>query len=122
MKKITVFFFVVVFATTLYGQKLEIKKDIVYVDGIECLRINDSDPNNISILDKSGKEIIFVKYSYTPTTHEKVTFLEQELAFTTKEHIFTIKILLKKLVEDGTLSSCNLNPEKVKLFVLKYSP
>ena len=44
-----------------FGQKVKIKKDIVYVDGKEWL-LAEEDNFNYSIFDKNKNEIIFVKY------------------------------------------------------------
>lgn len=117
------FFLFLFFNTLLFSQKLEIKKDIVYVDGKECLKIISSDPNNIAIADLEGKEIIFLKFihdSKYASLYNKITFLEQNLQLTSKSYIFNKRLLLKKLVESNVLNNCKLDPDKVKTFVLKY--
>ncbi|MCL9804944.1 hypothetical protein NAT51_05410 [Flavobacterium amniphilum] len=117
-----------VFAFTLisqmgFSQEIKIKDDIVTVDGKECLKINDSDANNVSILDLEGNEIIFLKFIHNSRyarLYTKVTFLKEKLTFTSSSYIFTKKLLIKKLLADNTLENCKLNPEKVERFVLKY--
>ncbi len=105
------------------AQEMTFKKDTAYVDGKKCLTINASDPNNVSILDLNGNEIIFLKYIHNSryaSIYNKITFLDQKISFTSKSYIFTIKLLLKKLYADKTLTDCALNPDKVEKFVMKY--
>ncbi|MSQ78358.1 MAG: hypothetical protein EXR21_01605 [Flavobacteriaceae bacterium] len=93
------------------------------MDEKECLKVADSDPNNISILDMEGNEIIFLKYLDNTKfggMYCKVTFLDQKLTFTSKSYMFTKTLLLKKLVLDKTLENCKLNSTKVEKIVLKY--
>jgi len=93
------------------------------VDGIECLKVNDRDPNNISFLDLKGTELFFLKFIHNSqygSLYTKITFLNQKLTMTATSYGFTKKILVKKLVADGTLANCALIPAKVESFVLKY--
>lgn len=119
---LTVQFFLV--SCISFSQEIKIDKDIVFIDGKECLKINDSDPNNISILDLNGNEIIMLKFIYRSryaTVYNKIIFLDQKLTFTSKSYIFTKKLLIKKLLADKTLNECKLDAEKVEKFVLKYN-
>ena len=105
-----------------FGQEIDIKNDIVSIDGKECLKISGGS-NDVSISDMEGNEIIFLKFihdSKYAKLYNKVTFLDQRISFTSKSYIFTKKLLIKKLVADKTLVDCKLNPEKVEKFVLKY--
>ena len=106
-----------------FSQEINIKNDIVTIDGKECLKINDSDPNNVSILDLEGNEIIFLKFIHNSRyarLYNKITFLDQKLTLTSRSYIFTKKLLIKKLLADNTLENCKLNKEKVEKFVLKF--
>lgn len=105
-----------------FSQEVKIKNNIVFIDGIECLKIS-GDVNNVSILDLEGNEIMFLKFIHNSkygSLYNKVVFLDKKLSFTSMSYIFTTKLLIKKLVADKTLSECKLNPEKVERFVMKY--
>lgn len=120
-------FFLLVLAGLLshasFGQDIVFKKDVVSVDGKDCLKVNSSDPNHVSFMDLEGNEIFFLKFihgSRFAPLYTKVTFLNQKLTFTSSSYGFTKKILVKKLLMDGTLVNCALVPAKVENFVLKY--
>lgn len=106
-----------------FSQEIVIKKDLVTVDGKDCLKINDSDANNVSFMDLAGNEIFFLKFihnsRYAPM-YTKIVFLDPKLTLTSRSFVFTKKILIKKLLTDGTLVNCALVPAKVENFVLKY--
>ncbi|GAA4357981.1 hypothetical protein GCM10023185_23110 [Hymenobacter saemangeumensis] len=123
MKSLFTFLFFILLSQVAFSQEIVYKKDIISVDGKDCLKVNDSDPNNVSFLDLEGNEIFFLKFirnsKYAPL-YTKVTFLNQKLTMTSKSYIFTKKLLVKKLITDGTLTNCALVPAKVENFVLKY--
>jgi hypothetical protein len=60
MKKV-LFASMFIFSCFAFGQKVKIKKDIVYIDGQEWL-LAEEDTFNYSIFDKNKNEIIFFKY------------------------------------------------------------
>jgi len=123
MKKILLTLSTVLLSYIAFSQNIEIKNNFILIEGKECLKINDSDPNNISILDLGGNEIIFLKFIHNSKygrVYNKITFLDQKLTFTSKSYIFSKKLLIKKLLSDNTLENCKLTPEKVEKFVLKY--
>jgi hypothetical protein len=104
-------------------QDIVFKKDVITVDGKECLKVNDRDPNNVSFMDLEGNEIFFLKFIHNSkygSLYTRVTFLNQKLTMTSMSYGFTKKILVKKLLLDGTLANCTLVPAKVENFVLKY--
>jgi hypothetical protein len=117
-------FFTLLFAligTTVFAQEIDIKDDIVTIDGKQCLKIGGG-ANNVSIMDMEGNEIVFLKFihgSKYGKVYNKITFLEQKVSFTSQSYIFTKKLLIKKLVQDKTLSDCKLDPDKVEKFALK---
>ncbi len=124
MKKTLVTLSFILFSYTGFSQDIKIDKNIISVDGKECLKIgDDSDSNNVSIQDLEGNDIVFLKFihnsKYGPL-YNKITFLNQKLSFTSKSFIFTKKSLIKKLVSDKTLIECKLDDSKVEKFVLKY--
>jgi hypothetical protein len=107
-----------------FSQKVSIKKDIIYLDEKECLKITSSDPNNVSIADLDGNEIIFLKFIHNSrygSVYNKVTFLEQNLTFTSQSYVFNKKLLISKLVDSKVLNNCKLDSDKLKTFVLKYN-
>lgn len=123
MNKVLLTVLVLLITATAHSQEIKIKKGMILVDSKECLKINDSDPNNVSIMDLDGNEIIFLKFihfSKYAEIYNKITFLDQKLSFTSRSYIFTKKLLIKKLLEDKTLENCKLNPQKVERFVLKF--
>jgi len=110
-------------SSVAFGQDIEIKKGVVLVDGKECLKVDDRDPNNISFMDLQGNEILFLKYIHNSpygNLYTKITFPNQKRSFTAMSYGFTKKNLLKKLLTDGTLSNCALVPDRVENFVMKY--
>ena len=121
MKK-NLFLFIFLTFSIVYCQDIQIKKDVVYVDGKECLKTSD-DASNVSFLDLSGNEIIFLKFIHNSkygALYNKITFLDQNISFTSKSYIFNKKILMKKLLNDKTLNNCQLDDEKVGKFAIKY--
>lgn len=122
MKKISLVLAVLCLSVVGFSQDIDIKKGMVLIDGKECLKVN-SDPNNVAFSDLEGNEIIFLKFihdSKYASLYVKITFLNQKASFTSKSYIFTKKLLLKKLLEDGTLTDCKLVSEKVEKFIMKY--
>ena len=104
------------------AQKIKIKKNTVYVDGNECLTISGNS-NNVSFSDMDGNELFFLKFIHNSryaSLYTKVTFFEEDLSFTSASYVFTKKLLIKKLVSDGTLKDCKLISKKVKRFIQKY--
>jgi len=120
-KFLTLMFLII--GTLVFSQKVSIKKNVIYLDEKECLKITSSDPNNVSISDLEGNEIIFLKFIHNSrygSVYNKVTFLEQNLTFTSQSYVFNKKLLINKLVESKVLNNCKLDSDKVKTFVLKY--
>src|SRR5690242_10627958 len=123
MKKTLVTIAAVLLTCFAFSQDFDIKKNSVWIDGKECLKINDSDPNNVSFYDLQGNELFFLKFIHNSiygSLYTKITFLDQKLSFTSKSYIFTKKLLLKKLLGDNVITDCKLDPAKVERFVLKY--
>ena len=106
-----------------FSQNIAFKKDIMLVDGKECLKVNDRDPNNISFMDLAGNEIFFLRFIHNSkygNLYTKTVFVNQKLTMTMMSYGLTKKLLVKKLLADGTLTNCALVPAKVENFVLKY--
>src|SRR5689334_1342032 len=99
MKKILLSVSTVLLSYIAFSQDFDIKKNSIWIDGKECLKINDSDPNNISFYDLQGNELFFLKFIHNSiygSVYTKITFFDPKLSFTSKSYIFTKKILLKK--------------------------
>ncbi|MXS71006.1 hypothetical protein GSF70_07230 [Flavobacteriaceae bacterium W22] len=106
----------------IFSQKVTIKKDIVYLDAKECLKIT-GDSNNVSFIDLNGNEIIFLKFVHNSrygSLYNKITFLDQSLTLTSQSYIFGKKLLIEKLLESKVLNNCKLDEEKIKTFIMKY--
>lgn len=102
------------------AQKIKIKKGIVYVDGIECLKVS-SDANSLAFSNLDGDDIIYVKYITSHgITYSKVIFIEQELELSSSTLTFTKKFLVKKLIENNTLKNCMLDADRIEKFVMRY--
>ncbi|MBW8524292.1 hypothetical protein K0U91_03550 [Chryseobacterium chendengshani] len=110
------------FGIFVFSQKVTIKKDIIYLDAKECLKIT-GDSNNVSIVDLNGNEIIFLKFIHNSrygSVYNKITFLGQGLTLTSQSYIFSKKLLIEKLIESKVLNNCKLDEEKVNTFIMKY--
>ena len=122
-KKLLLSLFVLAISQKAFCQDIIFKKDVISVDGKECLKVNDRDPNNVSFMDLAGNEIFFLKFMHNSRygpLYTKITFLNQKLTLTSMSYGFTKKLLVKKLLADGTLTNCVLIPAKAESFVLKY--
>lgn len=123
MKTKILFILFITIGTFVSAQNITIKKDIIFLDEKQCLKVTSSDPNNVSISDLDGNEIIFLKFIHNSryaSLYNKITFLEQGLTFTSQSYIFNKKLLIKKLIEGGVLNNCKLDENKLKIFVMKY--
>lgn len=106
----------------VFAQEVKIKKDVVYVDGVESLNVG-GDMNNVSFYDLEGNEIIFMRYIHDSkygSLYTKTTFLDINKSFTNMTYIFTKKDLIKKLIENKVLVNGKIDPEKAERFITKY--
>lgn len=106
----------------VFAQEVKIKKDVVYVDGVESLKVG-GDMNNVSFYDLEGNEIIFMRYIHDSkygSLYTKTTFLDINKSFTNMTYIFTKKDLIKKLIENKVLVNGKIDPEKAERFITKY--
>jgi len=106
----------------VFAQEVKIKKDVVYVDGVESLNVG-GDMNNVSFYDLEGNEIVFMRYihdSKYASLYTKTTFLDINKSFTNMTYIFTKKDLIKKLIENKVLVNGKIDPEKAERFITKY--
>ena len=106
----------------VFAQEVKIKKDVVYVDGVESLNVG-GDMNNVSFYDLEGNEIVFMRYIHDSkygSLYTKTTFLDINKSFTNMTYIFTKKDLIKKLIENKVLVNGKIDPEKAERFITKY--
>src|SRR5690606_1802768 len=94
--------------TLLPAQNISIKKNVVTIDGKECLNATNSDPNHVEITTLDGQQTIllnFIRTGYGPNKglYTKVIFVEQNLSLTSQSYIFTKKLLIKKLIQDKVI-------------------
>lgn len=123
MKKILFLLAVLMMRCNVFCQDIKIKDETIYVDDVACMKVVKNNPNNITITDMSDNELIDLKFIHNTKyadLYNKITFVEQNISFTSKTYIYTVKLLIKKLIADKTVDNCKLNPDKVKRFVQKY--
>ena len=123
MKKSCLILCLIVCGFKGFSQEIKFNKDIVLVDEKECLKIDDSDSNSVSILDLEGNEIVFLRFIHNSrygALYNKITFVNQKVTMTSQSYIFTKKLLIKKLIADKTLVDCKLDDAKVEKFIMKY--
>lgn len=125
MKKVILALILLIFTVDLKAQEVQLKKGVAFVDGKECLKYNGADPNHIEISTLDGGQTILLKFIRTGVgqnggLYTKVIFVEQNKSFTSRSYIFTKKILINKLLEDGVIKNCQIEATAIDKFVLKY--
>lgn len=105
-----------------FSQDVNFKKGIVTIDGKECLKY-DSDANNVTYQNMNGDDIMILKYIRPDGTqsslYAKVIFIDSNQELTTS-YIFTKKLLVEKLLKSNALVNCELDEDKLKVFVMKF--
>ena len=123
MKTIFLFATILLSSSIVFSQEVKFKKSTISFDGTECIKY-DSEPTYISYMDLNGKTIIILKYIKTYKVsrglYNQIIFPELNLSLTCASYIFTKKDLIKHLAKDKVFLNCNLDSEKVKLFILKF--
>lgn len=123
MKQILLLLLTVFIVELMQAQSIDVKKGIIYVDGKECLKVDKSDPNSVSIADLNDNDIIYLKYIHNTryaSLYNKIIFLHAHETFTSKTFIYTVKLLMKRLLDTKVIDNCTLNPDRIDNFVLKY--
>jgi len=109
--------------SSAFCQEIDFKKNIVLVDGKECIKMSKEDAVSVSFSDMEGNEIVFLRFihdSKYAKLYNKVTFVDQNLSFTSQSYIYTKKMLIKKLIKDSVIQDCKINLENLKKFIMKY--
>src|ERR1051325_11261940 len=107
----------------MQAQDIDVKKGIIYVDGKEGLKVDKSDPNSVSISDLQGNDLVYLKYIHDTkyaSLYNKIIFLHNRETFTSKTYIYTVKLLMKKLLDNKVIVNCALDPARIDNFVLKH--
>ncbi len=109
----------------LQAQKIKFKKGIVLINGKECLKYDDSDPNNVMISTLDDNQTVYLKFIRTGIGRNdglfiKIIFVEQKKSLTSKSYIFTKKLLVKKLISNKVLDNCKFNESKIDKFIMRY--
>jgi len=105
-----------------FSQEVKLKKGIVYIDGIECMKY-DVDTNFTTFSNMNGEEIMYIQYVKPETAgieiYTKVGFTATEEYFTTVSFLYWKKDLIVNLLKSNAIVDCKLVPEKLKHFILK---
>lgn len=123
MKKHIILITLLFLAFGAFSQEIKIKDETIFLDEVACMKVVKNNPNNITITDMEDNELIDLKFIHNTkyaSVYNKITFVEQDISFTSKNYVYTVKLLMKKLVADKTVDNCKLNPDKIKRFVQKY--
>jgi len=112
-----------------FGQKIKIKKDVVYVDDKEWLKVED-DGLNCSVFDKKMNEIIFMKFIHQNTNDNMlfngsgkpnyylVKFIGTDKSIEIRE---LPKDILKIIYKTNVINSdLTLDQDKLNILVEKY--
>lgn len=114
-----------------YAQKVKIKKDIIYFDGVAVLK-SGVNQTMYSIYDLNGDEIIFIrpniKIQPTDFYYSSIKFLNQKINTKTTEDSYAsisnkqslVNIIKWLLREKALTSKGKINLEKLAVFHYKY--
>lgn len=114
-----------------YAQKVKIKKDIVYFDGVAILKSNVRE-NMYSIYDLKGDEIVFIRpsvgFQESDFKYTSIKFLNQRVTIETTENNYVgisrkqslINLIKWLLREKALTSNGKINVKKLGVFHYKY--
>ena len=120
MKKIIVLLIIVLPFTLLKAQNIKFKKGIVYIDGVECLKYDNSAAIVFTNMDETQTVILKYIRKKNKDFYTKVIFVEQRKSLITKTKTFSKKYLIKRFLKDGVLNDCDFDDSKIDFFILKY--
>ena len=124
MKHIVLLFGIALLSLSATAQEVKCKKGVVYVDGAECLTYEKTTNIMFTFSTLEGKEIMMLKFPRHPITSKiaaQVTFMEAQKVVSSESYVFNKKVLIEKLLKEGTLENCDINREKIDSFGLKYN-
>ena len=111
------------FSAVAFCQVVEFKKDIVWIDGKECITMSKEDAVSISFKDMNGTDLMLLRFIHNSrygSLYCKVTFVAEKLSFTSQSYIYTKKILIQKLAQNKVIQNCAFDLEKLQRFILKF--
>lgn len=123
MRKILIIIFLLGVSYSSFSQDVDFKKNIVLVDGKECIKMSNEDAVSVSYSDMEGNELIMMRFihgSRYGSVYNKVVFLNEKLSFTSQSYVYTKKMLIKRLVKDKVIENCKINRENLEKFIMKY--
>lgn len=125
MKKV-VLFSLFIFSYFSFAQDkidVKLKKDIVYLNGNECLKF--SSPfmgNTTTFYSLEGEKLFYFDVRDAGKNSQgyiKIGFTDSDYTATVKNEI-TRRSLVKGLIEEGALENCKINQDKIKNFVNRF--
>lgn len=123
MKKV-LFGFTILASCLVFGQKVKLKDDKVFIDDKECMKYTSKSlatKSSFSTLD--NKPLFFIDLISTGKGvndgYIKVTFIDSD-EFVTMETGFNKKAIISHLIEMGVINDCKFYPEKIKDYVKRY--
>jgi hypothetical protein len=124
MKKYTFVFLMLLATGLMHAQEIDVKKNIVSIDGKECLKVDKKDLNNVSISDLNGNDLVYLKYADDKfgKRYNTIIFVNSKKSLYTQQFIYVnAKMLIKRLIENHVLEDCKINDAKAENFVVKYN-
>jgi hypothetical protein len=102
---------------------IEVNKNIVSIDGKECMKVDRKDPNNIGISDLSGNDLVYLKFANDKfgRRYNTIVFVNAKKSLYTQQYIYAnAKMLIKRLLDNHMLDGCTINDAKVDNFIAKF--
>ncbi len=124
MNKLALILWMLVAGHYTWAQEIEVKKNIVSIDGKECLKIDKKDLNNVSISDLTGNDLVYLKYADDRfgRRYNTIIFVAANKSLYTQQFIYVnAKMLIKRLMDNHVLENCIINDAKVDNFITKYN-
>lgn len=126
MKKV-LFFGLMIFTIFAFGQKVKLKKDIVYIDEQKCFAYeskNLANNNIISTLD--GEKLFFIDLidqngvgSRNNEAYIKVSFIDSD-EISTMPNAFSRKEIIEGMIDVGVIDKCTFKKEKIPNFIKRF--
>lgn len=127
MKYALIFFVsLIAFSTATHAQKVKKSKKSILVDGQECFTIERELAANLIILkNQEGEEVMRIRHKTRATLtgddqYQVISFVKSGESFSTTSYIYTSKMLVKRLIENGVINQCMMDESKIPEFVTKY--
>ena len=126
MKKV-LFGFALAISCLVFGQDVKLKKDAVYVNNKECLKIISNNNRNFLFTNLNNEKMFSFDYIITGEDtkgfakgYVKVYFFETKDILTFQNDRFTKKMFIQNLISDNIIDNCALNVDNIKSFIQRY--